>query len=946
MKSYKDTLNLPRTDFPMKANLANREPDMLKHWQDIDLYSSVRAAFKGHPKYILHDGPPYANGDIHIGHVVNKVLKDIIVKSKALAGFDTPYVPGWDCHGLPIEHEVEKKLGRDACRKDPKAFRAACRQFATKQIDGQRNDFMRLGVLGDWYRPYLTMDPKTEANILRTLAKIVANGHLHHGLMPVYWCADCGSALAEAEVEYMDKTSPTVDVRFRVVDDQAFLSKCSVLAGGDGKGPLSVLTWTTTPWTLPANQAVALHPDLDYVVVHIDDGKGQTERIVIAEALLEPCLNRYGVSKHRIVARAKGSALEHQILAHPFYQREVPIILGEHVTTEAGTGTVHTAPGHGQEDFDMGRQYGLKIENPVGPDGKFLPRTEFFAGENVFAANEHVTNVVREHGNLVHHGTLNHSYPHCWRHKTPIIFRATSQWFINLDRTGLRQTALDQIKQVQWHPDWGQARIEGMVANRPAWCVSRQRVWGVPIALYADKETGEPHPDSQRLMEEVAVRIERDGIDAWFDLDGAELLGDDVEKYDKVTDILDVWFDSGSTHASVLDHRPELTNPANMYLEGSDQHRGWFQSSLLVSVAVCGRAPYREVLTHGFTVDAEGMKMSKSRGNVVSPQKVIKVMGADILRAWVAATDYRAEMNISDEILKRTADSYRRIRNTARYLLGSLNGFDGKDLLPSSELLAIDRWALETTVRLQDQIISAYATYNFHQIYQKVHQFCVLEMGNFYVDVLKDRMYTMKAASQGRRSAQTVMFHILEALVRWLAPLLSFTAEEIWQHMPGERKESVFLTTWYQLPEVASAPPRVGSDLDLEFWERVLNTRDAVGKELEKLRVAGKIGSSLDAEVDLYANSDLYETIEKLEDELRFVLITSYARLHPLEQHPNNKLGSAVDSLSITVAPSIHQKCERCWHHREDVGSTQEHPTICARCVENIAGDGEVRKYA
>ena len=939
-KDYKETLNLPRTAFPMKANLAQREPEMLARWQAMDVYGKQRAARKGQPLYVLHDGPPYANGDIHIGHAVNKVLKDMVIKSKALAGFDTPYLPGWDCHGLPIELAVEKKIGKPGEQVDPFEFRGACRSYAREQMERQREDFKRLGVFGDWDHPYLTMDFAFEAGIVRALGRVVTGGHVYKGYKPVHWCADCGSALAEAEVEYVDKTSPAIDVRFAVVDEAQFLARCQHAPGRDheGEGPIAVIIWTTTPWTLPANHAVALNPALDYVLVQLTID-GHHERWLLADALMKDAMLRYGIDDYRVIAYCRGAELEGLLLRHPFYDREVPLILGEHVTTEAGTGAVHTAPGHGLDDYLMGVKYHLPIDNPVGEDGKFVDGTELFAGEHVSEANDHVIEVLKTRGALVHAEAFAHSYPHCWRHHTPIIFRGTSQWFISMEN--LRAAALRAIADTRWIPQWGEARIEGMVQNRPDWCISRQRAWGVPITLFVHRETGALHPRTDLFMEDIARRVEQKGIDAWFELDPKEFVGDQASEYEKVTDIIDVWFESGVTHVCLLEPR-EGWHPAGMYLEGSDQHRGWFQSSLLTAVAIYGHAPYREVLTHGFTVDAQGMKMSKSRGNVVAPQEVIKTMGADVLRAWVAATDYRTEMSISPEILKRMADSYRRIRNTARYLLANLNGFDPNDALPVDQLLALDRWALDTTRRLHEEIVRLYEDYSFHQIYQKVHQFCVLEMGAFYLDVLKDRMYTMPTASRGRRSAQTVMFHILESLVRWLAPMLSFTAEEIWQHMPGARKESVFLSTWHRLPEVEP----VSSGMDLVFWDRVLAVREAVSKELERLRIAGGIGSSLDAEVDLYCDAGLAEQLNRLGDELRFALITSYARVNAADARPAEALETDIKGLWLTVAPSDHRKCIRCWHHREDVGSNSEHPEICARCVENVTGAGEARQYA
>ncbi len=937
---YKATLNLPSTDFPMKGNLSQREPEQLQAWQQKTLYRKIREAFQGRPTFILHDGPPYANGEIHIGHAVNKVLKDIIVKSKGLSGFDAPYLPGWDCHGLPIELMVEKKIGKAGTQVDPSDFRRACRAYAAEQVKVQRDEFIRLGVFGDWENPYLTMDFKFEADIIRALGKIHANGHLTKGAKPVHWCTDCGSALAEAEVEYENKRSLSIDVRFRVVDEDLALSRCHAVEGHTGHGPLSVVIWTTTPWTLPANQAVALNPELDYAVVQLEE---TGERLILAEALIKDALLRYGVENYRVVAYAKGEALEGLLLRHPFLDRQVPVILGDHVTLEAGTGAVHTAPGHGQEDYVVGLKYGLKVDNPVGDEGKFLPGTEFFAGQHVMTANPQVVDLLKDRGALLHVNSLEHSYPHCWRHKTPVIFRATPQWFISMDEQGLRAKALEEIQQVQWIPDWGQARIEGMVGNRPDWCVSRQRNWGVPIALFVHKLTGEIHPDALELIEQVALRVEQRGIDAWFDLDPKELLGDDAEHYRKMADTLDVWFDSGVTHAAVLARREDLSFPADLYLEGSDQHRGWFQSSLLASVAMNGVAPYRAVLTHGFTVDAQGKKMSKSAGNVVAPQKVVKNLGADVLRLWVAATDYRAEMNVSDEILKRTSDVYRRLRNTARYLLANLNGFDpARGAVAATDMLPLDRWAVDRAWQLQRDVVNAYETYQFHLVYQKVHHFCSVDLGSFYLDVTKDRQYTCKADSLARRSAQTAMWHIAEALSRWLAPILSFTSEEIWRFLPGERSESVFLSTWYE----GLFPLDEGAAMNREFWDFALQVREAVGKELEVLRIRNEIGSSLDAEVELYGSPEIFSRLALLEDELRFVLITSYAMALPESPEPADKLPTEIAGLELRVRASDKTKCVRCWHHRHDVGLHAGHPELCGRCVENVEGAGETRRHA
>ncbi len=934
MSSYKDTLNLPKTDFPMKGNLAQREPEMLKQWEEAKLYQQIREACAGRPKFVLHDGPPYANGDIHIGHAVNKVIKDIIVKSRTLEGFDAPYVPGWDCHGLPIELQVEKRVGKPGRKVSAAEFRAACRDYATKQVEKQRQDFKRLGVCGDWDNPYLTMDHKTEAGIVRALGRIVANGHIQKGFKPVHWCTDCGSALAEAEVEYADKESFAIDVRFKATDPEALLSRCQK-GGNLGEGPIHLVIWTTTPWTLPANQAVALNPELEYALV-----QAPGERLLLAEGLLKSCLDRWGISDYRVIAYGRGDSFEGLKLQHPFYDRQVPVILGEHVTLEAGTGAVHTAPGHGLDDYLVGNRYHLPVDNPVGGNGCFLENTPLFAGEHVFNANEQVIEVLKEHNALMAEARLTHSYPHCWRHKTPIIFRATPQWFVSMDHKDLRDQALAEIDQVQWLPDWGKARIQGMVQSRPDWCISRQRTWGVPIPLFVHKESGELHPETNRIIETVAQAIEKGGIQAWFDLETAELLGGEAADYDRVTDTLDVWFDSGTTHSAVLAQRDELQTPADLYLEGSDQHRGWFQSSLLSAVAMSGHAPYKAVLTHGFTVDAQGRKMSKSLGNVVSPQSVMKTLGADIIRLWVAATDYRTEMTVSDEILKRMADAYRRIRNTGRYLLSNLFDFDpAQHLLPTSELLPLDRWAVDRAWRLQQEIIQAYDSYQFHLIYQKVHNFCVTDLGGFYLDVTKDRQYTCQADSRARRSAQTAMYHIAEAFVRWLAPILSFTTEEMWSYLPGERSASVFLETWHQ----GLTPLTADVELDRAFWDQILAVRAAIAPHLEAARKSKQIGGSLDAELDLYADDTTRELLGHLGDELRFLLIASDVTLAPLNAAPANALDAA--GLKLVVRISKRPKCSRCWHHRADIGQHPDHPELCGRCVENVAGAGEQRQF-
>lgn len=942
MTDYKDTLNLPQTDFPMKANLANREPLFLQQWQEMNLYNKLRQHGQGRPKFILHDGPIYANGNIHIGHAVNRILKDIVVKSKTLSGFDAPFVPGWDCHGLPIELNVEKKLGKPGTRLSPKEFRAACRDYANQQIDIQRREFIRLGVFGDWENPYTTMNFHYEASIIRAFALVIKNGHLHQGFKPVHWCIDCGSALAEAEVEYINKNSLAVDVRFRVIDENLLLQRCHHVPSHVGEGPLSVPIWTTTPWTLPANEAVALNPELEYAVVQFHSAQG-VERLVVAEPLVKDVMVRYEIEDYRVVAYCRGDALAGLMLKHPFYDREVPIVLGDHVTVDTGTGAVHTAPAHGQDDYLVAMKYDLPINNPVDGKGCYLPTTPLFAGEHVLKAGDHLLEVLKEHKTLLHAATFNHSYPHCWRHKTPLIFLATPQWFIGMDQNGLRHQVLEAIEQVRWLPDWGKARIAGLIDGRPDWCVSRGRTWLVPLSLFIHKKTRELHPDTPRLMEEVANLVEQHGIDAWYDLQPETLLNKDVEDYEKISDTLDVWFDSGVSHACVLEEHSDLSFPADLYLEGSDQHRGWFQSSLLTAVARRGVAPYRAVLTHGFTVDAEGRKMSKSLGNVIAPEKVINSLGADVLRLWVAAADYRGEIPVSEEILTRIVDVYRRIRNSARFLLANLHNFDPKQhgVVPE-KMLALDRWALDRAGHLQQEVVQAYQEYQFHQIFQKVHNFCAMDMGGFYLDIIKDRQYTTRRDSTARRSAQTAMYHIAEALSRWLAPILSFTAEELWQHLPGERGESVFLSTWYEnLPGFAKS-----EQMGHAFWERVIQIREAVNKELEVKRKAGVIGSALEAEVEIFCSSEIRELLSLLGDELRFVLITSSAVLQPIDKAPKDAAKTEMPEVLVRVQASSNPKCVRCWHRRADVGQHPEHPEICGRCIENVVGEGEIRQFA
>jgi isoleucyl-tRNA synthetase len=955
-------LNLPDTTFPMRGDLAKREPQMVTKWQAQQRYQKIRAAKQGKPKFILHDGPPYANGDIHIGHAVNKILKDIIIKSKTLSGFDAPYVPGWDCHGLPIELQVEKKHGKAI---PPAQFRELCREYAKEQIERQKKDFIRLGVLGDWEHPYLTMDFKTEADIMRALGRILERGYLYQGFKPVNWCLDCGSALAEAEVEYEDKTSPAIDVGFEVKDKPALEAAFGVALPGDAK--VYAVIWTTTPWTLPANQAVSVHPGLEYALVKTAKGY-----LLLAAELSEACLKRYELEGES-VGRCKGAVLENLPLQHPFYDHIVPIICGEHVTLEAGTGLVHTAPAHGVDDYVVGQRYNLPIDNPVGDDGKFISTTPPvgdtpLAGVFVWKANDIVLHALEVSSHLLHQEKMKHSYPHCWRHKTPIIFRATPQWFIGMGNTGLsavgrgqktaqapvdklaqecrhsethektlRDLANQSVDETQFFPSWGRARLEAMIKNRPDWCVSRQRNWGVPMPFFVHGETGELHPRTPELLEQVAKLVERDGIEAWFSINAADLLGDEAERYKKLTHTLDVWFDSGVTHASVLQRRAELRSGsdvylADLYLEGSDQHRGWFQSSLLTGCAINGSAPFKALLTHGFVVDGSGHKMSKSKGNVIAPQKIFDTMGADILRLWTASTDYSGELTISDEILKRVVESYRRIRNTLRFLLANISDFDQqRHALPVGEWLEIDRYALALTQKLQDELVADYARYEFHQVAQKLQNFCSEELGGFYLDILKDRLYTAGGNSKARRSAQNALYHIAHALVRLMAPVLSFTAEEAWETLCGRDDLSIFAGEWHALPDAGFDGENFAGWLKLEAW------RARVNKQLEEARAAGLIGSALAAEVDIHAVGEDYETLARLGNDLRFVFITSRATVHRV---------ATGQEQNIDVSASLHDKCERCWHYREDVGRDAAHPTLCGRCVSNLFGDGEARKYA
>ena len=933
---YKSTLNLPDTPFPMRGDLARREPNWVREWQERGVYQKVRAASKGRPKFVLHDGPPYANNDIHLGHAVNKILKDIVVKSKQLAGFDAPYVPGWDCHGMPIEVQIEKKYGKNL---PADRTQSLCRAYATEQIERQKADFQRLGVLGDWDHPYLTMNFQTEADEMRTLGRLLELGYLYRGLKPVNWCFDCGSALAEAEVEYEDRDDVAVDVAFAVADDDR--TRLAAAFGIDAlpDGAARAVIWTTTPWTLPANQALNVHPSFEYALVALEDGGS----LVVAADLVAACLARWNLAGS-IVARAPGAALERIRFRHPFYDRLSPVYLGDYVTLEQGTGIVHSSPAYGIEDFQSCRRYGMRddeILNPVTSDGRYASSLPLFGGLNIWQANPRIVETLRERGALLHAEKITHSYMHCWRHKTPIIYRATTQWFVGMDEVQgykgtkpaetLRATALRAIQATRFYPGWGQARLFGMIENRPDWTLSRQRQWGVPLPFFIDKETEQLHPDTAALLEMAAKKVEEGGIESWSQASCKDF-GVDPQKYRKLSDTLDVWFDSGTTHTTVLMRDPELRFPADLYLEGSDQHRGWFHSSLLTSCALYGRAPYDALLTHGFAVDGKGRKMSKSVGNVVSPRKVADSLGAEILRLWVAATDYSGELFISDEILKRVVESYRRIRNTLRFLLANIADFDpATDAVAPENLLEIDRYALAMTARMEAVVTEAYAAFQFHRVAQELQSFCSEDLGAFYLDILKDRLYTAATHSHARRSAQTALHQICHTLLRLMAPVLSFTAEEAWAIIGRSQSESIFEQTWTLLPDVTSEQHL------LDRWTRLRAIRAEVQKALEERRAGGVIGSSLAAELEIHASGEALADLRSLGDDLRFVFITSKVRVHELPEG---------EALRLQVSASADPKCERCWHYRADVGIDASHPSLCGRCVANLFGAGEPRTFA
>ena len=940
-RRYKDSIHLPETAFPMRGDLPSREPALFARWDSEGLYAQIRAHTKGRPVFMLHDGPPYANGSIHLGHAVNKILKDIIVRSRTLAGFDAPYIPGWDCHGLPIEIAIEKKFGKVGDKLDAKAFRQQCREYASGQIDIQRADFKRLGILGDWENRYATLDFKYEADEIRALAKVVENGHLDRGVKPVYWCFDCGSALAEAEIEYADKESPAIDVAYPALDATAVATAFGVTLPEGVE--IAVPIWTTTPWTLPASLAVSLGGDIEYSLVEGPARDGQPRWLVLASKLVDRALQRYGIEAAHLHGQVQGDALRGLQLQHPFYtNRVLPILIGDHVTDEDGTGAVHTAPGHGQEDFQVSqangliKQYSAAELNPVDGRGVYLPSTLpagdlVLAGQHIWKMQDGIIEVLRSNGTLLAASKLSHSYPNCWRHKKPVVFRATPQWFISMEKGNLRKDALAAIPGVHWYPAWGEQRIAGMIEGRPDWTISRQRTWGVPIALFVHRETGEPHPDTVNLMAKVAERVEAAGVDAWYDLDAADLLGDEAPHYDKITDILDVWFDSGVSHQCVIKARG-YDLPVDLYLEGSDQHRGWFQSSLLSSVAIDQQAPYKQCLTHGFTVDEQGRKMSKSLGNGIEPQEIIKTLGADILRLWVASADYSNEMSLSKEILKRTADAYRRIRNTARFLLGNLDGFDPvKHAVQGADMVALDRYILHRTALVQAKIEAAYADYDFAEVVQLLMNYCSVELGAMYLDVTKDRLYTLQENAPARRSAQTAMWHIAQCFVRWITPIFAFTGDEMWQYLPGDKAKDVMFSTRHEAVDAYLDRASV----DADQFDALMALREQVYKTLEPMRAAGEIGAALEADVTVSATAETAAWLAPMQDELRFLFISGDVTV------TNSQNGV----MGVLAQATSKPKCVRCWHRQSDVGTHAEHPDLCGRCVTNIDGAGETRRY-
>ena len=923
---YKETLNLPKTDFPMKGNLPHREPEILKKWDEKSVYHRNLEQSENKKQYILHDGPPYANGDIHIGHAVNKILKDFIIKSKIMSGYHVPFIPGWDCHGLPIELQVEKKYGKAKFRDNPKGFILACREFAEKQIKKQKEDFIRLGIFGTWDRPYTSMDKEIESEIVNSLSKMIKNGHIYYGSKPVHWCIESSSALAEAEVEYKDITSHAVCVNFKVLNKKDI----SLHEKLDKDFDVYIPIWTTTPWTLPANRAVALSSSIDYSFVKIKD-----RYLILAKNLIASVMDKSNISNYEILFSIDNEDFSKLELQHPFYDFKVPAIIADHVTDENGTGAVHIAPGHGTDDYLAGKKYNLEIYNPVDDYGRFYESLPIFGGKKIRECNDEIIELLKENKSLLFSENYEHSYPHCWRYKTPLIFRATPQWFMSMDNSGLRKSIQKEIPIINWLPSWGQDRIFNMIEGRPDWCLSRQRNWGVPLPLFLHKESNELHPDTQTILNKASEIIKDGNIEAWIDYD-KKLLVKDIESYTEVKDTLDVWFDSGVTHQSVLKNRG-IEETADLYLEGSDQHRGWFQSSLITSHAMYGKSPYKNVLTHGFVVDKDGQKMSKSIGNIISPQKIIKDKGADILRLWVAMTDYSKEMTISDEIIKRVSESYRRIRNTSKFLLSNISDYDGTEI-DLDNMVQIDKWIIHKAKKLNIQIQKDYSEFKFHKLIQDIINFCTLELGGYYLDIIKDRLYTSKSDGLSRRSAQKTCHILISYLNSWIAPILTFTAEEIYSKMPNA-KDSIYLTEWFDIDFSMD-------DHEIDIYDSLYSIKPFVSRMIEEARNDNKVGSSLECKLDLICNDKLYQNINNISDELKFVFIVSECTLRLGNENDSYSIDKNPYKLSISISKSQNNKCERCWHLNETVGTIEDHPTICSRCSDNVYGDGECRKFA
>ncbi|QCI22032.1 isoleucine--tRNA ligase [Buchnera aphidicola] len=938
MNDYKKTLNLPKTQFSMKGNLAKKEPEILKKWHEHNLYKLIRKKKENKKIFFLHDGPPYANGNIHIGHAVNKILKDIIIKFKNISGFDAPYIPSWDCHGLPIEQKVEEIISNSEKTSTLK-FQEQCRKYAEMQVKKQKKDFLRLGIIGDWNNSYLTMDSKNEANTIRTLSKIIKKKYLYKDFKPIYWCLKCSSSLSEAEVEYSKKISDSIIVTFKS-QNTSILEKLFNFKNVNKK-EIYLPIWTTTPWTLPSSRAITIHPDFQYSLVET-----KQYNLILAKELVSHVLNKLQIKKWIIINSIKGKNLEYTIFLHPFLQNTyLPVILGKHVTLESGTGSVHTAPDHGIDDYNISQKYNIKTSNLVDHNGNYIsnihPKLD---GMNIFQANSIIIKILIEKNCLLHNEYLTHNYPHCWRHKSPIIYRATPQWFIKIDYKALRSTSLEEIKKVLWIPEWGESRISEMIKKRPDWCISRQRKWGVPMSIFINKKTGEIHPKTNLIMEKIAKIVEIEGIKTWWEIDLKKILKEEYQLYDKLLDVLDVWFESGNTHISInYKNKKYKKNTADMYLEGSDQHRGWFMSSLIISIIINKKAPYSEVLTHGFVVDGKGQKMSKSIGNTISPNNIINKLGADILRLWVASSNYSHDISISDEILKNTSDIYRRIRNTARFILANINDFDAKkDIISKNNMIHLDKWAISHTKTVQEEIIALYKQYNFHGVVQRIMYFCSMEMGSFYLDIIKDRQYTLKADSRERRSCQTTMYYIIQSLVRWIAPILSFTADEIWNYLPQNNSQYVFTEEWFdKLFHLDN-----NDIFDCKFWNEIIKIKNEINKFLEELIKSKVINNSLEASITLYLLPELVNKLKILSKELKFIFLTSEVKIKNYKTAPmNTKKSKNIAYFKIFLKKFEGKKCLRCWHYFNN-DKICINNDICNRCILNTTGDGEIRIFA